>query len=117
MGAQWSAIALLTLVAGAHGAVAQNYSTWAVNVYSTCNLHPDLSNRVEAADRFRHWYNLAGFPIVSRWENDNVFNTDFTDGPGKDMDPPVSLVRQRAGFDLRLGQIDSTDSNYRKLIS
>jgi len=87
MDANWSAIALLTLVAGAHGAVAQNYSTGAVNVYSTCNLRPDLPNRIEAADRFRDWYNLAGFPIVSRWENDNVFNTDFTDGPGKDMDP------------------------------
>ena len=83
----WRAIVALAFVAGAHGAGAQNYSTGAVNIYSTCGLNPDLSNRIEAANRFRGWYNFAGFPIVSRWENDNVFNTDFTDGPGKDMDP------------------------------
>src|SRR5262249_50106337 len=77
----------VAFVAGAHDAGAQNYSTGAVNIYSTCGLNPDLSNRIEAANRFRGWYNFAGFPIVSRWENDNVFNTDFTDGPGKDMDP------------------------------
>jgi hypothetical protein len=83
----WRAIVALAFVAGAHGAGAQNYSTGAVNTYSTCGLSPDLPNRIEAASRFRSWYNLAGFPIVSRWENDDVFNTDFTDGPGKDMDP------------------------------
>jgi Family of unknown function (DUF6345) len=81
------AIAALTIIVGASGASAQTYSTGAVNTYSTCGLNPDLSNRIEAAKRFREWYDLNGFPNVSRWENDNVFNTDFTDGPGKDMDP------------------------------
>jgi hypothetical protein len=83
----WLAIVALTFVASAHAAMAQSYSTGAVNIYSTCGLNPDLDNRIEAANRFRFWYNFAGLPIVSRWENDNVFNTDFTDGPGKDMDP------------------------------
>jgi hypothetical protein len=68
-------------------AYAQNYSTGAVNIYHTCGAGPDLSLSIEEAKLFRDWYNLAGFPIVSRWENDDVFNTDFTDGPGKDMDP------------------------------
>jgi hypothetical protein len=65
----------------------QSFSTGAVNTYSTCGLHPDLSNRIEAAKRFRDWYTEAGFPLVTRWENDDVWNTDFTDGPTKDMDP------------------------------
>ena len=82
----WLAIAMLALfVPSSVGG--QTYSTGAVNIYSTCGLNPDLSNRIEAAKRFRDWYNLAHFPIVSRWENNDVFNTDFTDGPGKDMDP------------------------------
>ncbi|MGA7296925.1 MAG: DUF6345 domain-containing protein [Rhodanobacteraceae bacterium] len=71
----------------APGAAAQNYSTGAVNTYGTCGAGPDLGLPIEEARRFRHWYNLAGFPIVSRWEEDDVWNTDFTDGAGKDMEP------------------------------
>ena len=81
------AIAALAFGVNATGVRAQTYSTGAINTYSTCGLNPDLSNRIEAAKRFRDWYNLAGFPNISRWENDNVFNTDFTDGANKDMDP------------------------------
>jgi hypothetical protein len=51
----------------------QTYSTGAVNTYHTCGLSPDLPNRIEAAKRFRDWYNLAGFPNITRWENDDVF--------------------------------------------
>ena len=85
----WIAVVALAFGLGLPTAYAQNYSTGAVNIYSTCGVSPkfDLPNRIEAAKRFRDWYNLAGFPVVSRWENDDVFNTDFTDGPGKDMDP------------------------------
>src|SRR5579864_3802785 len=81
--------ALVGIVLGLWGlnAGAQSYSTGAVNTYSTCGLNPDLSNRIEAAKRFRDWYNQAGFPLITRWENNDVWNTDFTDGPGKDMDP------------------------------
>ena len=78
------AIVLGLFVSNVH---AQNYSTGAVNKYTTCGLSPDLSNRIESAKRFRDWYNQAGFPLVTRWENDDVWNTDFTDGPAKDMDP------------------------------
>jgi hypothetical protein len=84
----WLAIVALTLIAGAHGAKAQSYSTGAINNYSTCfSNFEDLSYRIEAAKRFRDWYNLAGFRIVTRWENDDVLNTDFSDGLGNDMDP------------------------------
>lgn len=83
----WIAVVALAFGLGLPNAYAQNYSTGAVNIYHTCDVGPDLPNSIEAASGFRDWYNLAGFPIVSRWENDNVFNTDFTDGPGKDMDP------------------------------
>ena len=81
-------IALAAIVLGLSGvdAPAQSYSTGAVNIYGTCGLSPDLPNRIEAAKRFRDWYNQAGFPLVTRWENDDVWNTDFTDGPGKDLE-------------------------------
>jgi hypothetical protein len=81
------AIAAMYLSLGVAGVHAQNFSTGAVNQYSTCGLTPDLDNRIEDAKRFRDWYTGAGFPLVTRWENDDVWNTDFTDGPGKDMDP------------------------------
>src|SRR5260370_36698655 len=81
------AIAAMSLSLGVADAYAQNFSTGAVNQYSTCGITPDLDNRLEDAKRFRDWYTQAGFPLVTRWENDDVWNTDFTDGPGKDMDP------------------------------
>ena len=82
-----AAITAIVLGWGVFGAHAQNYSTGAINNYSSCGLTPDLPYRIEAARRFRDWYNRAGFPLVTRWENDDVWNTDFTDGPGKDLDP------------------------------
>jgi hypothetical protein len=83
----YSAIAATVLGLGLTATYAQNYSTGAINIYNTCGAGPDLPNRIEAAKRFRDWYNFAGFPVVSRWENGDVWNTDFTDGPGKDMEP------------------------------
>ncbi len=65
---------------------ANDFSTGAVNIYSTCGSGPDLGLPIEEAKRFRDWYTSAGFPLVTRWENDDVWNTDFTDGPGKDME-------------------------------
>ncbi len=78
--------AAIVLCLGLTDARAQNFSTGAVNTYSTCNINPNLELPIEEAKRFRDWYIAAGFPLVTRWENDNVWNTDFTDGPGKDMD-------------------------------
>jgi len=79
-------VAAISLCLGLPNAYALDYSTGAVNVYNTCGLSPDLPYRIEAAKRFRDWYNEAGFHNISRWENDDVWNTDFTDGPGKDME-------------------------------
>jgi len=68
-------------------AFARDFSTGAIDIYSTCGAGPDLPYRIEDARRFRNWYTSAGFPLVTRWENDDVWNTDFTDGPGNDMEP------------------------------
>jgi Family of unknown function (DUF6345) len=68
-------------------AVAQNYSTGAVEIYNTCGVGPDLPLTIPEAANFRYFYNLNHFPVVSRWANADVWNTDFTDGPGKDLEP------------------------------
>lgn len=79
--------AAVLLNVGAGSALALDFSTGAINTYSTCGGGPDLDHRISAAKKFRDWYVSAGLPVVTRWENNDVFNTDFTDGPGKDMDP------------------------------
>ena len=65
---------------------AQNYSTGAVDIYNTCNTGPDLPQTIPEAANVRHWWDLAKFPQVSRWEKSDVWNTDFTDGTG-DLEP------------------------------
>lgn len=79
-------ITTIFLYLSTSGTHARDFSTGAVNTYSTCGINPDLALPIEEAKRFRDWYSAAGFPLVTRWENNNVWNTDFTDGPGKDMD-------------------------------
>ncbi len=59
-----SALAAVVLGLWGFNAYAQSYSTGAVNIYNTCGLSPDLPNRIEAAKRFRDWYNQAGFPLA-----------------------------------------------------
>lgn len=81
--AAFGAVALCVV---ASGASAQNYSTGGVGTYSTCGTGPDLGLAVPEASQFAAWYNLAGIPNVTHWTDNNVWNTDFTDGPGKDMD-------------------------------
>jgi len=66
---------------------AQNYSTGAVDIYNTCNTGPDLPQTIPEAANVRHWWDLAKFPQVSRWENSDVWNTDFTDGSTGDLEP------------------------------
>ena len=56
------AIAAMSLSLGVADAYAQNFSTGAVNQYSTCGITPDLDHRLEDAKRFRDWYTQAGFP-------------------------------------------------------
>ena len=51
---------------------AQNYSTGAVDIYNTCNTGPDLPQTIPEAANVRHWWDLAKFPQVSRWEHSDV---------------------------------------------
>jgi hypothetical protein len=67
-------------------AYAQTYSTGAVGIYSTCG-DSDLRLAIPEAANVRSWFDSAGFSQVSRWENDDVWNTDFSDGPSNDMEP------------------------------
>jgi hypothetical protein len=65
---------------------AQTYSTGAVAIYSTCG-DSDLPFTIPEAANVRSWFDRAGFSQVSRWENNDVWNTDFSDGPSNDMEP------------------------------
>jgi len=57
------------------------YSTGAVSNYpaNPC-FGPNLPFSVGSAASFRGWYDLAGLPNVSRWENNDVWGSDFRDG-------------------------------------
>jgi hypothetical protein len=64
------------------------YSTGAVRDYiAMCGVGPDLQLTIHEAADFRAWYNLAGFANFTRWENGNVWGSDFRDGPGQDLEP------------------------------
>jgi len=62
------------------------YSTGGVNNYppATCG-GPNLSLCVAEARDFQSWFNFAGFRNVTRWENGDVWGSDFRDGT--DTDP------------------------------
>jgi hypothetical protein len=64
------------------------YSTGAVANYpvKTCG-GPNLPLTIPEAASFRSWYALAGLTNVSRWENNDVWGSDFRDGPGADLEP------------------------------
>jgi len=61
------------------------YSTGAVNNYpaATCG-GPSLSHDIAEARDFQFWYNLAGFQNVTKWEDGNVWGSDFRDGTDRD---------------------------------
>jgi hypothetical protein len=62
------------------------YSTGGVNNYPTATCGgPSLSFDIAEARDFQSWYNFAGFRNVTRWEDGNVWGSDFRDGT--DMDP------------------------------
>jgi hypothetical protein len=56
------------------------YSTGAVNNYpaATCG-GPSLSHDIAEGRDFQVWYNLAGHRVVSRWEDGDVWGSDFRD--------------------------------------
>ncbi len=81
----WLALAAFAL---AGCATPTSYSTGAVSNYpaNPC-FGPNLALSVGSAASFRSWYARAGLPNVSRWENNDVWGSDFRDGPGADLEP------------------------------
>ena len=70
------------------------YSTGCVDIYSdpACTREfsaPDLTERVPAGGAFRSWYILsqAGNQLVSRWDNGDVWGSDFRDASRGDLEP------------------------------
>lgn len=72
------------------------YSTGCVRDYipNGC-AGPDLPATIPEGDKFRYWYNLGGFSLVSRWENGDVWGSDFRDG-----DPNGGDLESQGGSDL-----------------
>jgi len=64
------------------------YSTGAVANYpaNPCG-GPNLPLTIPEANNFRGWYGLAGLSLVTRWENNNVWGSDFRDGAAADQEP------------------------------
>lgn len=70
------------------GWCATSYSTGAVANYpaNPCG-GPNLPLTVPEAAGFRAWYSTAGLPNVTRWENNDVWGSDFRDGASADEEP------------------------------
>jgi len=57
------------------------YSTGCVRDYiANCGAGPDLPLTIPEGANFRFWYDLAGFQLFTRWENGDVWGSDFRDG-------------------------------------
>jgi hypothetical protein len=68
--------------------VALRYSTGAVRDYipNGCG-GPDLPLTIPEAENFRFWYTFGGFSLFSRWENADVWGSDFRDAASGDLEP------------------------------
>jgi hypothetical protein len=75
------------LIAGQEAVAMLRYSTGCVKDYAPCGVTPDLPATIPEGQNFRFWYNLGGFTLFTRWENGNVFGSDFRDGATSDLDP------------------------------
>ena len=75
------------------------YSTGAVRDYvpNGCS-GPDLPLTIPEADNFRLWYSLAGYQNISRWENTDVWGSDFRDGANNDLEPQGGSALPRVYF-------------------
>src|ERR1700693_383086 len=64
------------------------YSTGAVANYpkNPCG-GPNLPQTIPEAGNFRGWYSLAGLSLVTRWENNDVWGSDFRDGAAAALEP------------------------------
>lgn len=61
--------------------MALRYSTGCVSSYmANCGVGPDLPLTIPEGANFRFWYSLAGFQLFTRWENGDVWGSDFRDG-------------------------------------
>lgn len=61
--------------------MALRYSTGCVTSYmAKCGVGPDLPYSLTSGRNFQAWYNLAGLEVVSRWEDGDVWGSDFRDG-------------------------------------
>lgn len=63
------------------------YSTGCVRDYipNGCS-GPDLPATIPEGANFRFWYNLGGFSLFSRWDNGDVWGSDFRDAAGGDLE-------------------------------
>ena len=83
--------ALLLLLWPLPGGAQVRYSTGGVSNYpaNPCG-GPNLPHSVPEARDFQFWYDRAGMPNVTRWENGDVWGSDFRDSSGganNDRDP------------------------------
>ena len=85
------AVFLALVLVGSPSVAQIDYSTGAVNNYPEIPcLGPDLPSDIPEANDFRTWYTLAGLHNVTRWENGDVWGSDFrdsTNGSNNDRDP------------------------------
>lgn len=63
------------------------YSTGAVRDYTPNGCSgPDLPLTIPEADNFRFWFALGGHSNISRWNNTDVWGSDFREGSGSNND-------------------------------
>jgi hypothetical protein len=68
--------------------MALRYSTGAVRDYIPGGCGgPDLPLTIPEAASFRFWYSFAGHSLFTRWENGDVWGSDFRDAAGGDLEP------------------------------
>jgi len=68
--------------------MAIRYSTGCVRDYIPNGCPgPDLPLTIPEGANFRLWYNLGGFDLFSRWDNGDVWGSDFRDASNGDLEP------------------------------
>jgi hypothetical protein len=61
--------------------MALRYSTGCVGSYKAkCGVGPDLPFSTTSGRNFRFWYDLAGIQLFTRWDDGDVWGSDFRDG-------------------------------------
>ena len=66
--------------------VSLRYSTGAVSDYSRCGA-VDLAFTIPECYNFRLWYDFGKFQLFSRWEDGDVWGSDFRDASNGDLEP------------------------------